>query len=1097
MCALIACSDKTEHPSLFTNVAREANVTFANNLTFTEELNPYTYRNFYNGAGVALGDINNDGLLDIYLTGNQVDNKLYLNKGNLQFDDITNKAGVACSGVWSAGVTMADVNADGWLDIYVCKSGSPGGDHRHNELFINNGDLTFTERSKEYGLDITGLSVQASFFDYDKDGDLDCYLLTNSIRSIGQYDLASGLREIPDASGGGNKFLVYDNGKYHDYSAEAGIYRSNIGFGLGITLHDFNGDSWTDVFVSNDFFERDYLYINDQHGGFVESLPSYFESISMGSMGADMADLDADGRPELFVTEMLPDSLKRKKTKTVYESWDRHQLGLANGYHHQFSRNVLQKNLGDGRFIEVGRLAGVAATEWSWGSLLFDMNNDGLRDIFVANGIFKDLLDRDYLAYTGNADNIRKMMREEKDVVMKLIDLMPSSTFSNYAFINQGELRFENKSEELGLGEPMFSSGSAYGDLDNDGDLDLVVNNINAAATVFRNNTNTGLYKSINLQLSDSGKNTMAVGTVAEVFVSGTRYVADNFVTRGFQSNSQPGIVIGLGQKVSKVDSIHIRWPDHGFTRLYNIPTDKVLHISKSESIIEENPAGANPKQESPRLILAKEGQSLFRHEGSGLVDFDRDRLLPMMYGNETPKLAAADVDRDGIPEVYVGGGRNQSGALISFAGSLPRARRIDALEPWRISEETACHWFDADGDGDLDFYFAAGGRFFPKTSSALADKLLLNNNGNLNELPGALPFKNFISTSAVRSVDFDKDGDLDLVVGERFDPFAYGLGGRAYLLENDGSGKFSDATSQYANELENVGMVTDVEIADFDSDGWMDVVVAGDWMPVTIFRNEQGKYRNVTNDWNMDKTRGWWHDIEVTDLNNDGRPDILAANHGLNSFFKEGDRMYVSDFDQNGFVEQIFCTKVDGHYYPTADRDEFVSQLPAMKKQLLFYKAYGSKSIEQLFPAEVLAKATIREVDLLASVYFLGIPGGFKKMDLPIEAQFAPLYALCIADLDGDGVQDLLAGGNQFGVKPQFGRQDASYGWYFKGANVHGQFTFAKGECLNVQGEIRDIEFLVSNKNKYIIFSKYEGDLEIFKMDWRAGDGSPARHGL
>jgi hypothetical protein len=407
-----ACSSNpTPPPTLYTNYTELSGINFQNDLVYTDQLNPYTYRNFYNGAGVGIGDINNDGLSDIYFTGNQVDNKLYLNEGDFKFRDITAEAGVACSGVWSTGVTLVDINSDGFLDIYVCKSGNPDVANRHNELFINNGDLTFTERSKEYGLDVIGLSVQAAFFDYDKDGDLDCYLLTNSFKSIGQYDLVENQRNIPDAQGGGNKFFINDNGKFRDYSAEANIYRSSIGFGLGITLGDFNDDTWTDIFISNDFFERDYLYINNQRGGFTESLTEYFRSISMGSMGADFADLDNDGHAELFVTEMLPDSLTRRKTKTVYENWDKHQLNVANGYYEQFSRNVLQKKTGERSYAEVGRLAGIAASEWSWGALLFDMDNDGLRDIFIANGIYKDLLDRDYLAYSGAQENVRKIIK--------------------------------------------------------------------------------------------------------------------------------------------------------------------------------------------------------------------------------------------------------------------------------------------------------------------------------------------------------------------------------------------------------------------------------------------------------------------------------------------------------------------------------------------------------------------------------------------------------------------------------------------------------------------------------------------------------------
>ena len=451
---------------------------FENKLTYTQEFNPYTYRNFYNGAGVALGDINNDGLLDIYLTGNLVDNKLLLNKGNWKFEDITEKAGVACKGVWSTGVTFADVNGDGLLDIYVCKSGKPGGNNRHNELFINKGNLTFSEESKSYGLDVLGLTVHAAFFDADLDGDLDCYVLNNSLRSVGGYDLIKDQRYTPDPNREGNKFFENQNGIFIDVSTEKGILTSTIGFGLGITLSDFNNDRLPDLYISNDFFERDYLYLNNKNS-FEESLESQFQSISMGAMGADAADLNNDLKPDLFVTEMLPATLKRQKLKAKYDSWDKYNLMDKKGYFHQFPRNSLQRNIGNNQFLEISRYSGVAATEWSWASLLFDMNNDGLNDIFVANGIYKDLLDRDYLAYMANETQVQMLLNNRENAIEKLIDIMPSEAVPNNAFENLGEFKFENKTKEWGLAIPSFSNGNAYGDLDNDGDLDLIVNNVN------------------------------------------------------------------------------------------------------------------------------------------------------------------------------------------------------------------------------------------------------------------------------------------------------------------------------------------------------------------------------------------------------------------------------------------------------------------------------------------------------------------------------------------------------------------------------------------------------------------------------------------
>ncbi|MGC1240570.1 MAG: VCBS repeat-containing protein [Chryseosolibacter sp.] len=1080
---LLGCShDRLKEPALFTNITKQSGVDFHNDLVFTERLNPYTYRNFYNGAGVAIGDINNDGLQDILFAGNQADNKLYLNEGNLVFRDITDKAGVACPGVWSTGVTFADVNADGFLDIYVCKSGDPETPNRNNELFINNGDLTFTEKSKEFGLDITGLSVQAAFFDFDKDGDLDCYLLTNSIKSVGNYDLVKNQRDIPDPLGGGNKFLINDDGKFRDYSPEAGIYRSSIGFGLGITLGDFNNDTWTDIFVSNDFFERDYLYINDQHGAFKESLTDYFQSISMGSMGADFADLDNDGRPELFVTEMLPDSLSRRKTKTVYESWDKYQLNVRNGYHHQFPRNVLQKQVSQTGYVEVGRFAGISASEWSWGALLFDMDNDGLKDIFIANGIYKDLLDRDYLAYSGDDNNIRKIIREEEDAIVKLIDLMPSSEFPNYAFRNYGHLTFKNVAQDWGLGAPMYSSGSAYGDLDNDGDLDLVVNNINAPSVLYRNNTDSSKLKNISVALAMAGNNTFAVGSEIRAFCGNKLFTADNFVTRGFQSSSQPAITLGLGAGVQRIDSLQIHWPDSGYSVLYNVPVNKRLSLSRSDlSVIEDHPI---EKTKAKQFRMEKISSEVFKHKGSGLVDFNRERLLPMMYGNETPSLLKGDINGDGQDEVYIGGGKNQDGMFIQFNGDKIISTSPMAIAGYNLSEETKGAMLDVDSDGDLDLYMATGGKFFPKTSEAQSDRIFINDgNGEFSEAPNALPFTTFFSTSVVRSLDFDNDGDSDLVVAERFDPFVYGRGGRAFLLENDGKGVFTDVTSQFAADLLDIGMVTDIEVQDHNNDGWNDLLIVGDWMPIVMLKNLKGKFVDISAEIGLQDTEGWWHDAACGDLNQDGRVDFVLGNHGLNSFFKPGDRMYVHDFDGNGSIEQVFCTNYNGKYYPIVDKDEFLSQLPSFKKSLLYYREYGKKAIDELIQESDLKKSKIYEVKLLSSVLLLSDSGGYKKVELPAEAQYSSVYSLLIHDFDNDGIEDVIAGGNQYQVKPQFGRLDASNGWFFKGILEKGQFSFQSGHDLNVKGEIRDIELVEVNGKMYILFAKYDDDLEIYKI--------------
>lgn len=1076
---LTGCSTTTQDNPLFSDITPQSGINFINELKYTPELNPYTYRNFYNGAGVAIGDINNDGLLDVYFTGNQVEDRLFLNEGKLKFQDITVRSGVGSTGSWSTGVTMVDINFDGLLDIYVCKSGPPDTPNRHNELFINNGDLTFTEKSEEFGLDIIGLSVQAAFFDFDRDGDLDCYLLTNSFKSVGNYDFIENRRTIPDPENGGNKFFINNSGKYEDYTEQAGIYRSDIGFGLGITLGDFNDDSWTDIFISNDFFERDYLYINNQKGEFVESLPEYFESISAGSMGADFADLDGDGLNELFVTEMLPDSLERRKSKIHFDSWDKHMEGVNSGYHFQFTRNTLQKKTTDGNYKEVGRMAGLAASEWSWGALLFDADNDGLRDVVIANGIYRDLLDRDYLSYSSDNEAMKEILKDRENGILRLIDLMPSSSFTNYAFRNEGKLNFRNVSNQWGFNKPMYSSGAAYGDLDNDGDLDLILSNINSPAILYRNNSDTAAFKSVRFSFLSQTANVNMVGTSVYAYADGQLISGDNFTVRGYQSSTQPWITLGLG-KLNKIDSAIIVWPDGTQTSSYDLKANRT-YVMKFES--EKHSRKSFKIEKLSSGLCLQKIDSTTRHSGSGFSDFNRDRLLPQMYSNEMPSFVKADVNSDGTDEIYLGGGKNQAGTLMKFNNYSIVKSNLFELDAYTLPEETEGVFFDADGDGDLDFYFATGGRFFPLISSAQTDRLFLNiGGGKFQESNIPLPLPN-LSTSFVKSFDFDKDGDQDLLVAVRYDPFNYGSGGRAYLLQNDGLGKFSDVTAQFGAELSMAGMITDGVIVDYNKDGWDDIVLVGDWMSITAFKNNAGKFINDSEKLNLKDTEGWWNAIETADLNQDGYPDFVLGNHGKNSFFKPQDRMYVSDFDANGSVEQIYCTKQQGKYYPILDKDELISQIPSLKKELIYYKDYKTKSIDEIFSNSVLLKATTYETKIMSSIVLYSSPKGYKISELPQQAQYSPVYALLLQDVDSDGVIDLIAGGNQYQAKPQFGRYDASDCFFFKGFKNGDAFGFNEGRSLGIKGQVRDIQYIDLKNEKLILFAKYDDYLEVFKL--------------
>jgi len=1068
-------SDKEESPNLFQlKDSATTGITFNNALEYTESLNPYTYRNFFNGGGVALGDINNDGLLDIYFTGNLVDNQLYLNKGNWQFEDITSKAGVSSEGVWSSGVSFIDINNDGLLDIYVCKAGPPSDNsNRHNELFINNGDLTFTEKSKDYGLDIVGLSVQANFFDYDKDGDLDVYLLNNSIKAVGNFDFVKDQRNTPTESG--NKLLRNDNNNFVDVTEESNIYSSAIGFGLGITISDYNNDTWPDIFISNDFFERDYLYINNQDGTFKEDLTQQFGSISMGSMGADAADINNDSYTDIMVTEMLPRTIERQRTKTLFESWNKYDMAKNKGYHQQFSRNALHRNMGNNSFFEISRLSNVAASEWSWASLLFDADNDGLKDIFISNGIYKDLLDRDYLIYMANEDKIRDMIKTDGEIMNKLVDLMPSQAVPNASFKNEGEFQFVEMTSQWGFDTPSFSNGSAYGDIDNDGDLDLVVNNVNMPAFTYENTIDTSSNKSITIGLKGADKNTFAIGAKVEIYYGGNKYGSlENFPSRGFQSSISYQLQFGTST-YDTIDSLIITWPNGFRSKKLNLKTNDSYLYDQNEETSFVKTSGIVDYKNSIRSI---ESLFQFKHRENNAVDFNKEQLLPEMCNNEGPKIASADINKDNITDFYIGGAKGQVGTLYL---SRDNGSYDEITKPFQLninSEDTDAVFFDSDNDGDLDLYVTSGGKSFSKFDYALNDRLYINDgNGNLKINVESLKFPGSISTSTVSVSDYDGDGDNDLFIGERFKVNIYGIPTSGYILENKGNNDFE---VQQLEGLKNIGLITDSHWADINSDGVKDLIISGEWMPISIFINNNGQLVNETEAYGLSDTSGLWKTIEVKDIDNDGKVDIIAGNKGVNSFYKPGMRMYLSDFDNNGTIEQIICQKRDDDYYPIVDRDELVAQLAGLKQKLLYYKDYSDATIKSIFSKDQLKKAIILDVKMLNTAIFLNKNKTFVSQKLPNEIQYSNVSAIETIDVDKDGVLDVLFGGNQFLVKPQFGIDDASKGWLLYGDSSN---NFNKVISLKIDGQIRD--FHVENlKDEIMLITSINNDsLQFYKV--------------
>ncbi len=1087
--AFYGCNQKSDTNTLFVELpSTSTGVQFENNLTFDQDFNIYTYRNFYNGGGVAMGDINNDGLIDVYLTANQGPNRLYLNKGDFRFDDITDRAGVEGTKAWSTGVSMADVNGDGLVDIYVCNSGDVKGDNKENELFINNGDLTFTERAREFGVADRGFTTHAAFLDYDKDGDLDLYILNNSYQAIGSFNLRKNERPVRDSLGG-DKLLRNDQGHFTDVSEAAGIYGSVIGFGLGVTVGDINKDGWVDIYISNDFFERDYLYLNNQDGTFKECLTEQMKSISGASMGADLADINNDTWPDIFVTEMLPADNGRIKTVTTFENWDRYQYNLSNGYYHQFTRNMLQLNNGDNTFSEVGRLSRVEATDWSWGALMFDMDNDGLKDIFVANGIYQDLTNQDYLQYVSNEEVIRSIVSNRDVDYKKLVELIPSTPIPNFAFHNEGNLKFTNKAAEWGLGKPGFSNGAAYGDLDNDGDLDLVVSNVNSTASIIQNQSNILHPKNayLKFELVGTGLNTAAWGTNITLYAGKEKFYIEQMPNRGFESSMDPRPNIGLGQR-AKVDSILVHWPDGRETRLRNVGTNQVIKLKQRDS------AERGPQVESDHSHLLFTQANLrgitFKHEESEFVDFDRDKLLFHMLSTEGPRLAVGDVDGDGLEDFFVGGAKEQPGELYiqqQMGGFRKSTQTTFDLD--KASEDLTPSFFDADGDGDLDLYVCSGSNEFSTSSIALADRLYINEGqGQFKKSEQILPTFNFESTSVVRPNDMDGDGDLDLFVGVRSHPFLYGVPLNGYLLENDGKGTFTNVSDQRAPQLKEVGMITDAVWADVNHDGHQDLMIVGEYMPLKLFIWKDGSYSDQSESWGLGMSNGWWNVIKAVDIDQDGDVDLIVGNHGLNSRFKASNdkpvEMYINDFDRNGTVEQIICTYAGEKSYPLVLRHDLMMQIPSLKKKYLKYENYKDQTIKDIFTEEELSNSIVQRAYQLASSIFINQGDHFTMEPLPAEAQLSTVYAIIVDDFDGDGIVDILLAGNLYGVKPEVGRYDASFGTYLRGIGS-GKFAAvsSKKSGFSVDGEVRDIKRIKVGDVNYLLIARNNDSLVVYKL--------------
>ncbi|MGD8426524.1 MAG: VCBS repeat-containing protein [Balneolaceae bacterium] len=1055
---------------------RQTGVSFSNEVKSSPDFNILNYLYFYDGGGVSIGDVNGDDLPDLYFTANMKPNSLYLNNGDFTFTNITQKAGVAGEGDWSTGTTMADVNGDGLLDIYLCHVDYLSQKGK-NQLFINNGDSTFTDRAREYGLDFSGYSKQAAFFDMDNDGDLDMFLLNHSVHTKESFIQRSKALNIPDVKAG-DRLYRNDGGKFTDVTKQSGIHSSLLGYGLSVTVSDVNGDHYQDIYVTNDFHENDYLYLNQRDGTFKDVLSESIPHTSRASMGSDIADINNDLKPDIAVLDMLPNTEEGRKTSVSSEQYKVYSIQREYGYHPQLIRNTLQLNLGknlngDPIFSDIAPMAGVYATDWSWSPLIFDMDNDGFKDLFITNGVYRRPNDWDYLAMVGAKETQRSLNEGINPQNISLIDSMPHVKIPNKAFHNKGNLSFSSEADRWGLAAAGYSNGAAYGDLDNDGDLDLVVNNLDAEASIYKNETiEQDRTSFLTVSLKGSGKNTKGIGAKAVVWANGLKQMAELTSTRGFESSVDPTLSFGLGD-AKTIDTLKIIWPDGRETVRTGVGVNQHLRIDQSTA--KTITAIDSSNSETIFKTVDDPMSPEFKHSEDGFNEFNQQPLMPYQLSDEGPAMAAGDVNGDGLEDLFFGGAKWQAGSLyIQQPDGRFKRQEVSAFEQDNAFEDTDAAFFDANNDGALDLYVVSGGDEYTVNSPKLYDRFYLNDgHGRFARVTDAFPTFG-ANGSVVVPFDYDGDGDNDVFVGSRSVPRNYGVTPYSYLFQNQGDGTFREVTDKAAPGLKDLGMISDAQNGDVNGDGKPDLIVAGDWMPVTVFINKDGQL--VKKD-NLHSGNGLWQSVETADVDDDGDIDILAGNMGRNTTLDANGKqpliIYIGDFNGDGTADPVIGRKKGENVYPIEGRDMLLQTMPYLKDKFPTYQSFANKTLEQIFSAKLLNKAAQKSVDELASCYFENKGNGsFQKHMMPPKVQAAPLYTFFTGDFNADGHTDILTGGNLFKVQPVYGGPyDASYGWLLEG-NSRGSFAVLNPSQSGffIDGEIRRILGLKTQSRRQTI---------------------------